>query len=315
VAWLEKMHAELVAEGGSPEAFAELGRGWLTGCMDEVFGPLARRLREDPVSKATVQVWDDVNGVGQAGPDQVFGELITYRKSVFNAGRVWYSQRSWDRFLDGLSKGPFGVRVRMIPMDGAGFPAWRSTMARSGVCDIGVMWDQLSPGWVRFSFSAEAGKPPDWPESGEMQESWAGFVRRQAARMQACAGGMTDDWAFGGGHTTVQRTTTAANLLLRVDQSREALQGYSWVTVIAPEAAARLGGAVAMSGTGAFCEVQELPNEALWLRATPVINDFTGDRVRAVFEALAPVLITGTVNTRPGEPFRLVDGVDAADYR
>jgi hypothetical protein len=303
-----------VAEVGSPEAFAELGRGWLTGCMEEVFGPLWQRLREDPLSKATVRAWDEVNGIGQAGPNQVFGELITYRKNAFNAGRVWYSQRSWDRFLDSLSKGPFGVHVRMLPMDSAGFPAWRSTMVRSGVCDIGVRWDRRSPGWVRFSFSALAGPPPDWPESGEMQESWAGFVRRQAARMQACAGGMTDDWGPGG-HTALQRTTTPGNLLLRVQQSREALQGYSWVTVVAPEVAVRLGGAAAVSGSGAFCEIQEFPDGALWLRATPVVNDFTGDRVRKVFEALAPVLITGTVKFEGQEVFRLVEGVDAVDYR
>ncbi len=59
-----------------------------------------------------------------------------------------------------------------------------------------------------------------------------------------------------------------------------------------------------------------LPNGALWLRATPTINEFTDDRVRLVFEALAPVLVTGVARFRlPGETYRVVEGVDAADYR
>jgi hypothetical protein len=315
VGWLEQMHAELVAEVGSPEDFAELGGGWITGCMDEVFPVLAQRLRDDPVSRASIVAQDDVNGIRQAGPGQVLGELFTYRKHpAVTPGRVLYSQRSWGRFLDGLSGVPFGVQVSMLPMDSAGFPAYRDSTVRYGRCIIRVHWDRRSPGWARFRFSARAGKPPDWPESADTQQSWAGFVRRQAARLPACAGSMTDD-KDPGLDTALQHTTPSGNLLLRIDQSREALQGYSWVTVVAPQVAVRLGGADAMSRSGAFCEVEELPNKALWLRATPRINDFTGDRVRKVFEALAPVMITGTTKFRGHEMYRLAEGVDAADYR
>jgi hypothetical protein len=60
-----------------------------------------------------------------------------------------------------------------------------------------------------------------------------------------------------------------------------------------------------------------LPNGAVWLRATPTIDDYSDDRIQKVFETLAPVLITGRVTfgllTRKGG--RLVEGADAADYQ
>jgi hypothetical protein len=140
---------------------------------------------------------------------------------------------------------------------------------------------------------------------------WAEFVKAQAARIGAVAGGMTDD--IFPGETALQRTTF--NFATRIDGSRNVLRRYSWVTVVGPELAARLGGASALTASGAFCEVSMLPDGALWLRATPTINEFTGDRVRAVFEALAPVLVTGTTTFRFGESYRIVEGADAADHQ
>lgn len=78
------------------------------------------------------------------------------------------------------------------------------------------------------------------------------------------------------------------------------------------------GGRGALSATGAFAEVSELPDASLWLRATPTISEFTGDRIGAVFEALAPVLVTGRTRFMFGHKQhrpRLVEGVDAADYQ
>ena len=46
-----------------------------------------------------------------------------------------------------------------------------------------------------------------------------------------------------------------------------------------------------------------------------MINEFTGDRIRMVFEALAPILLTGTAAFRYGAKYRILEGVDAADFR
>ena len=51
-------------------------------------------------------------------------------------------------------------------------------------------------------------------------------------------------------------------------------------------------------------------------RATRTINEFTGDKIRAAFETLAPELPTGTAKFRYlAETYRLVQAVDAADYQ
>jgi hypothetical protein len=101
----------------------------------------------------------------------------------------------------------------------------------------------------------------------------------------------------------------------RDDDRREVLRGYSWVTIIAPELADRLRGARSLAASGAFCEVSALPNGSLWLRATRTINEFTADKIHQVFEALAPVLLTGPAIPEFSYAYRIVDDVDAADYQ
>ena len=74
---------------------------------------------------------------------------------------------------------------------------------------------------------------------------------------------------------------------------RQVLYRSGWVTVIPPEAAARLGGAAGLTGSGAFFEVSELPGGSVWLRATRTVEEFDLSRP-AVAAALAPVLIAAT---------------------
>ncbi|HEY8533738.1 MAG TPA: hypothetical protein VIL44_07700 [Micromonospora sp.] len=77
------------------------------------------------------------------------------------------------------------------------------------------------------------------------------------------------------------------------DASRHMLRGYEWVTVCPRELAHRLGGPEGLRATGAFAEVIPLPYGAVLLRATPAPEEYRGERVRAVFRALAPVLPPG----------------------
>jgi hypothetical protein len=75
--------------------------------------------------------------------------------------------------------------------------------------------------------------------------------------------------------------------------SRGYLRGYEWVTLCPQELVTRLGGVSALRDTGAFAEVVPLTYGGALLRATQAPADYRGDRVRAVFQALAPVLPTG----------------------
>lgn len=59
-----------------------------------------------------------------------------------------------------------------------------------------------------------------------------------------------------------------------------------------------------------------LPNHAVRARATPTISEAASDSIRAVFETLAPELPAGAARFRfAAEPYRLLEGADAAGYR
>jgi hypothetical protein len=75
---------------------------------------------------------------------------------------------------------------------------------------------------------------------------------------------------------------------------RDVLYRYGWITIIPPELAARLGGAAALTATGAFHEVSELAGGAVWLRATRTAGEFGQSQSAAVAAALAPVLTAAT---------------------
>ena len=304
MAWLQTMHAEVTTEVASAEAFAAAVRSWLGGSVAEIFPGLHEGLRTRPVVRDQPRPKQDLD-LPWGQPGHVLGTIRTHRKHPAFGGReVVYSERAWQRMLDGLGSYPFAVKVMINELDSRGFPVHR------GYASVTVERDFYSPDWVSFTFSAGA-EDIGWPGSGEIQDRWAEFVKGQASRIGALAGSMTDD--IGPGQSALQRAIFIPEI--EVSRSRDILRGYSWVTIAAAEIAARLGGAEALRASGAFHEVSVLPNDSLWLRATPTINEFTGDKVRRVFEALAPVLPTGVTEFQFSESYRIVEGVDAADYQ
>jgi len=302
--WLRKMEAQLIAEIAAPAVFAAASRGWLTTMMTEVFPVLHQGMLTRPVSKVPVHAargpW------GQ--PDHVRGVLTIAGETPIDWRHVLYNERSWLRFLAQLEEYPFGASVTINALDDKGFPV------HPGEAHLGVVRDSDAPAWATFTFTAHA-DDTGWPDSYQVQDRWAELVKEQASRIGACAGNMTDD-IWGGGQTALERALHRGIRPLG-DDLREVLRGYSWITIVAAELGGRLGGANTLTASGAFCDVSLLPNGSLWLRATPTINEFTGDKVRRVFETLAPVLLTGTAKPRIeySENFRIVEGVDAADFR
>jgi hypothetical protein len=170
---------------------------------------------------------------------------------------------------------------------------------------------------VRFGFGGGA-NVTGWPWSPDMQDRWAQLLKDQAARIGACTGFMTDTGKAGQGLPhAIQRYGPgrwAENPDASITRSRQILQDYCWITIVPAELAARLGGGGALRGSDAFCDVSELPGGTVWLRATPTINEFTGDRIAAAFRTLAPVLLTGQTEFAFGYR-RLIEHANAADYQ
>lgn len=299
---LRNMYAALVAEVPTEAAYARAARGWLTSVLAEMLPGIWEGLRTRPVRRAGPMRQAD----GPWGePGHVLGRLMMSGDRPLPIRSPLYTERSWQRMLDGLANFPYRAGIQLWQLDDAGYPVGQAVAAAT------VERSQLTPRWMRLTFSAPTALT-GWHDHAATQDQWAESVREQAGRIGACGGSMTDDIPPGI-ETALARATLSTDA--SDSKSRQLLQGYSWVTVVAAELAARLGGAEALAATRAFSQVSILPAGDVWLRATPVINDFVGEPVRKVFHALAPVLLTGTTRFAGSEWFRLVEGVDAADYQ
>ncbi|WP_181804023.1 hypothetical protein [Streptomyces shenzhenensis] len=91
-----------------------------------------------------------------------------------------------------------------------------------------------------------------------------------------------------------------------LQESRTYLRGYSWVTGVPSELAARLGEAWGLSATGAFHAVRELRGGGLLLQATETLAGYDDRAMRKVFHALAAVLPPGIPGEDPGRELRIV---------
>lgn len=75
-----------------------------------------------------------------------------------------------------------------------------------------------------------------------------------------------------------------------VSFSREALRGYSWLTIVPEQLVAKLGGLDSLRDSGAFASVRPLASGGAWLLATSDYRDFTDAELYKVFKVVAPVL-------------------------
>jgi hypothetical protein len=307
------LRAELVSRVPSRERFAGLATAWFTQAREQLFPDFDRGLKAGP-SLAFDHQKDP--GAPMGPPGGAHGMLrIRSQPSVFGGSWTRYSDRAWRRMLDDLaSTFPYHAELMADALDERGLAA---SPMQSLIIGVHRLHDD--PEWVRFQIRKASGDPGDpaaalpYPDSD--QRRWAEFIKQWAIRADACCAYITDDPEGGGG--TALEDATGQQPEDTVPRCREVLRGYSWVTVGAPQIAARLGGAAALTASGAFDEVTELPGGQVFLRATPLIQDYQDEALMHVFETLAPVLLAG--RPHPMSPAtelgRLIKHADAADYR
>lgn len=205
---------------------------------------------------------------------------------------------------------PFDVAFTMMPLDAAG----RLADSRATVSAV-VSRDHDDPRWVRFMMEAPT-ELASWDRSDSTQEEWISFLESWTPKLDACYGHLTDDASDTYGTALEMTTQTLGIDPSTVSRCHEVLRGYSWVTICAPELAQRLGGVLALTASGAFYQVRELPGGQVLLRATQLLEQYQGSAVERVFRVLAPVLLPGRADPEHAPVgARLVTGVDAADYR
>jgi hypothetical protein len=85
-----------------------------------------------------------------------------------------------------------------------------------------------------------------------------------------------------------------------LDQAREYLRGYAWVTVVPAELLRRLGTPDDLARSGALAEARPLSGGGALLRATPTPEEFDRPALERLFRLLAPVLPAGRPRPLPG---------------
>jgi hypothetical protein len=303
------LHLELTCRADSAEEFARHARSWLTEARTELFPGLSRRLPGAAVLRR--QTDDPDAAIGPPGATwahfYVRREVTPYR----GTSTQLYKPRAWQRLLDTLASAyPFAVNLVLLPLDEEGQPVDSQTAV-----SVVINRDQDDPRWVRFMLDAPE-ELISWRSSARVQEEWVSFVATWAARLDACYGHLTDDASDSRGTALEMATQILGIDPPTVPRCHEVLRGYSWVTVCAPELAQRLGGVRALTASGAFHQVRELPGGQVLLRATPLLEQYQGAAVERIFRVLAPVLLPGRADPELAPVGgRLVFGADAADYQ
>jgi hypothetical protein len=303
------LHLELACRADSAEEYARHARSWLTDARTGLFPDLSRRL---PGSAVLRRQTDDANAaIGPPGATWAHFDVHREPDPFRGYRTVLYKPGAWQRLLDTLaSVYPYDVSLVMMPLDEAG----KLIDPRAAVSAV-ISRDPDDPRWARFMMDAPQ-ELVSWRRSASVQEEWASFAETWAGRLDACYGHLTDDASDTYGTALEMATQTPGVDPPTVPRCHEVLRGYSWLTICAPELARRLGGAPALSASGAFHQVRELPGGQVLLRATPILEEYQGSAVERVFRVLAPVLLPG--RAEPGRApvgARLVLGADAADYQ
>jgi hypothetical protein len=302
------LHLEVVSQIPGNREFAELTLEWIAGARDLVFPGFDAALKDGLVP---FDPPDPPGGRWMLRPPVALSARIYIQQhpDLRLGRRSKYTPRSWQRLADGLADAyPYAVSVLVGGVDELGENAGHGTSVR-----FTVRRQSAAPDVVRFEADIGAEFAP-WRGLAGVQLDRASFIRDWTARVGACYGHVTDDansWGTALEHKTGQPSWET------VPRCRDALRGYSWVTVCPGELAGRLGGAGAIAASGAFTEVTEVAGGSVFLRATPTLDEYGDTAVRRVFEVLAPVLLPGRVEAPlPGEWIgRIVTGVDAADYQ
>lgn len=210
-----------------------------------------------------------------------------------------------------LMRRPLASEFELEELDDAGDPY----EVGGGALRVSVTVLEDSPDWVQFAARMTRFRTGENLSQPQVAARWAGVCRELSMHLNPSFAHVCDGYV-GDGQTPLDTAVFRGGRIPSIIGGRQVLRGYSWVTVVPSELAAKVGGVRALLASGAFVVVEELPSGGLWLRATETPADYDGDAVRRVFEALAPVLPPGQPQRDPFvDPHRRLVWEDAATWR
>lgn len=218
-------------------------------------------------------------------PRAVWGFVSVGHFGNQSKGRV-YTAKNLEWMLKQLHETPERATLALTRLDSEGYPD-------APIIRIEFRRYEYCPEWARFFVTIPCSRLAE----PQRQDAFLGVLRKLAAAADPFYG------QVGGHEDALGRTELELGLRAAVHPStyspvrREYLRGYAWLTIVPRELADRLGGVDGLKATGAFAEVERLPNGGLWLQATSAYADYDMAAATAVWRAVAPAL-------RPGTPER-----------
>ncbi len=237
-------------------------------------------------------------------PGAAFGSLLVSRDrgpgTRLTHARKPASAAGWRWLASQLRQRPFAAWVEMRRLDEKGYPA--------SFINLRISNHFSAPGWLRlFRSVASTVMTP------KTQPSCLGLLREFADRLDPSYGQIGVSHMGGLAETTLEHCLPQAygrnQPWQSIVESRQWLRGYTWVTVLAREHVATLGGVYALSATGAFHEVVGLAGGGALLQATKDFHEYDQRAAERIFRVLAPVLRPGLPTSPPPgqrEPFLIV---------
>jgi hypothetical protein len=281
------------------ESFAVAAREWLAsvpGLLAPQEWAEVLRAGKPPFSGPPRLPFDD----DWEEPFMAWGEIIVAPMEG-GASRIWRrpaTSQTLEWLAQVLAGRPASARIQVCRVDVHGFelPGAATAHAEAAYDQDGVIpVARLRAG---DDLMWRAGARPE--DADELRERLVSVARAWAGRPGVLGLFAGQDIARVGG-------TALMHSLVPVPRWYEAavegeLQGYSWVTLVPAGAVARLGGAAALTGSGAFWRADELPTGGVLVQATERLGEYGLAAARRVFEVLAPALPAGLPRKRPTWP-------------
>ncbi|MBT2439162.1 hypothetical protein J7E93_03295 [Streptomyces sp. ISL-36] len=225
-----------------------------------------------------------VFGFLEVSPADTFGVLY----NPYATGALPWLRKQLDRFPESA-----GARIGTIdPGDG------QETRRIS----LSVTFDEDLPEYVKLVYVVDEAELAAQETSAAAHARLLATIGWAAHRFDVVFGHASYEHA--GGATEQEHYTRGPGRVPSINTPlwRSRVRGYSWLTIVSGDIALALGGRPALEATGAFQEIEHLPNGSLLLLATRRFQDYRGEAVAAVKRALRDVLIDAELRQPPPVP-------------
>ena len=271
---------------------AETIRRWFVDGLDQLGGPVWRRVQADTAGSVVPFVTDDPDRwLPMLPPGTAALDLQVWKDGWKDGKWLGRGAGAVEEFVARAGLMPYFAAATLAVSAGpADAPGYRARLASPEYPIITLALKRVGsePGWLllgidgpaRYLLPALDGQSPT-----------AAFLRSLADSTNPTFGQIGEQQAGAG------QTPLDAGLGRSVDASvraaREIVRGYSWVTVISQEVGDSLGGLASLASSGAFVAADRLAQGGFWLQATERYEQFDLAAAVRVAEVLGPVLPPG----------------------